>query len=330
MSPRLAVFLILISAAVPQIYAEGTGEKPAYQESVEVKIGAQGDVHVKHVVRGSDASQWLRLVDGNAAGILARDGEDNGVEFSAAPDGSQVLLAPSEKDIIVEYGLPGGIVQKDGVWTMDFSYGETTSFLVPDGTDLIFANGNPVYLGEKRGIACHGCSMLLEYVTDEPRIFESVAWGEDEFLVEIRTLSGIERFEFDQPAKSIRFNVVDQDRFVTAVIPVELLGSPYSVFLDSEKTYFHEYINNGTHVWINTRPDTGGQIEIIGTTVIPEFTLMAVPLLAGLVVVVAASRFKTAIRRQSRTSRARIRQSWCGRPGISRRNLPPTAPSRTA
>ena len=63
-----------------------------------------------------------------------------------------------------------------------------------------------------------------------------------------------------------------------------MLWEPYSVFLDDEKIDFHEYINNGTHVWLNIRPETSGEIEIIGTTVIPEFPLIA-PLAIGFLII---------------------------------------------
>ena len=295
MSPELAVFLIL-ALAVPPAYAQDAAQMHAYQESVEVRISPQGDVHVRHVVGDSEEPRQLVLVDGTAANVSVRDEGGNDVAFTAADGGSRVLLPPSENNMVVEYDLLGELVRKDGVWTLDFSYGQTTVFRVPGGVDLILVNGKPIYLGEKDGVACHGCSMLLEYVTDEPRILEGAAWGEDEFPVEIRTLAGIGRFEFDQPAKSISFDVAGKDRFVTVVVPTGLLGGPYAVFLDGKKAYFNEYANNGTHAWIGTRPDSGGSMEIVGTTVIPEFSLM-VPLVAGFVMLVAATRFRTVIPR---------------------------------
>lgn len=287
-------FFLLLILTAPLVHAEDAVQ--ADHESVELQINALGKVQVKHVIKDSGDAQQLKLIDGILANISVRDARGNDIAFTEADDGMHILLSSSEEDTVVEYDLLDGIVQEDGVWTMDFSYAETTSVLVPDGVDLIFVNGKPVYMGEKNGIKCHGCYMLLEYIMDEPKTFETVKWEEDEFLVEIRTLADIDRFEFDQPSKSIKFDVGDGQKFVTAIIPTELLGDPYSVFLDSEKIYFHEYINNGTHVWLNTKPDSGGQMEIIGTTVIPEFSLM-IPLIAGFVLIVMISRFRMSIPR---------------------------------
>jgi hypothetical protein len=50
------------------------------------------------------------------------------------------------------------------------------------------------------------------------------------------------------------------------------LSKPYQVFLNGEKLFFHEYINNGTHVWLNMRPQDSGEVSIIGT-IIPEIEI---------------------------------------------------------
>ena len=127
--------------------------------------------------------------------------------------------------------------------------------------------------------------MTLEYSYDELKIWKNIKWEENEFLVEINTHSDFDDFIFDQSAKSINFNFLGENEFITTVIPLELLGGPYTVFLDEKKIPFHEYINNGTHTWINIKPETSGQISIIGTTVIPEFSVIT-PLVVGFLMVI--------------------------------------------
>ena len=283
--------LVLILAPMTALAHAQDVDTHANQESVEVEIGQAGDVRVKHVIKDSEFSQKLKLLDGSVARITAVDESGKDVAFTMSDESTHILLLPSEETILVEYDLLDELVQIDGVWTMDFSYEHTTSFLVPDVVDLIFVNDRPVYLGEKNGIACHGCYMLLEYTINEPSVFENVKWEEDEFLVEIRTLADVGQLEFEQPSKSIKFDLDGGGDFVTVIIPTELVGEPYSVFLDDEKIYFNEYINNGTHAWLNARPDSGGELRIMGTTVIPEFSLM-IPMIAGFVVLVVVSKSK--------------------------------------
>ena len=187
--------------------------------------------------------------------------------------------------MFVKYDLDDALILKDNVWTLDFKYLKTTTFILPEEVDLIFANERPVLFDEKKWICMSWMSiMILEYSINEPKNIKQVNWEDKEFLVEIRTLAEIENFDFNQPLKKINFNVNDDNQFVTAVIPLELLWQPYSVFLDDEKIWYHEYINNGTHVWLSMKPQTSGEITIIGTTVIPEFPIIA-PLAIGFLMI---------------------------------------------
>jgi hypothetical protein len=130
----------------------------------------------------------------------------------------------------------------------------------------IFTNGIPANLNEKKGLACHGCQVLLEYSVNEPKNIRQVNLDDKEFLVGIITFIDFENFSFNQNEGEINFQIKDENQFVTAIIPEDLLWEPYSVLLDNEKIDFHDYINNGTHVWIKIKPTSSGEITINGTT----------------------------------------------------------------
>lgn len=286
MNTKILGFLVILCmiSIVPVADAQiSIGEK-ASQKSVQVTIGSDGEVHVKHVVRSSNVPVQVELILGTVSNLSVTDEQGKEKQVSVIGDNSGVLILPSQENSIVEYNLDQALSQKDTVWTWDFTYGETTSFIVPEEADLIFVNENIVYLDKTKGILCHGCQMVLEYSINEPKIFKNVKWEDKEFVVEIRSHSNIDEFIFDQPTKSIIFDVFEENRFVTAIIPLELLWEPYSVFLDNEKIDFYEYINNGTHVWLNMKPETSGEIAIIGTTVVPEFPIIA-PLAIGFLMI---------------------------------------------
>ena len=238
--------------------------KKLYKNSV-------GEVHVKHVVGPSNLPKDLELILGTVSNLSVTNEQGEEKLFSILGDNKGVLIETSKEDSIIEYDLDHVLSQKDNVWTWSFRYLETTSFIFPEEVDLIFVNERPVYFDETKGMTCHGCQMVLEYSINEPKIFKNVKWVDKEFVVEIRSHSNIDKFIFDQPTKSITFNVSEKNRFITTIIPLELLWEPYLVFLDDEKIFFHGYINNGTHIWLNVKPETSGEITIIGTTVIPEF-----------------------------------------------------------
>lgn len=287
MTKKIVGFLLVLSmiSILPIANAQiSIGEK-AEQKSVEVVINSVGEVHVKHILRSSNLPKQIDLIYGTVSNLSVKNEQGEDKQFSVIGDNNGVVIFPSDTNSIVEYDLEHVLTQVDGVWTWSFIYLETTSFILPEEVDLIFANEKPVYLNNKQGIACHGCQMLLEYSINEPKIIENVKWEDREFAVEIRSHSDIDKFTFDQPSKSITFDVSEKDKFVTTIIPLELLWGPYAVFLDDEKIYFHEYINNGTHVWLNIRPESSGEVSIIGTTAVPEFPIIA-PLAIGFLMIV--------------------------------------------
>ena len=287
MKTEILGFLVILSliVVIPIADAQISIGQKANQKSVEVKINLEGEVHVKHIVHKSSLPTDLELIYGTVSNVSVTNEEGDELLFSMNDDRT-LLVQPSNEESIVEYDLEHALIQTNGVWTWSFRYLETTSFYFPDEVKLIFSNERPVYLDEKKGISCHGCQMVLEYSINEPKNFENVTWEDKEFVVEILSHSNIENFVFNQPTKSISFDVSNENQFVTTIIPLELLWNPYVVLLDDEKIFFHEYNNDGTHVWLSLKPETSGTISIIGTTVIPEFPIIA-PLAIGFLMILA-------------------------------------------
>jgi hypothetical protein len=278
-----SLLVILIGGSIIPADAQITINKNAIQKSIEVNIDSIGNVHVKHVIKSANSPKQVELIYGTVSNLSVVNelGEEN--QFSVIGDNVGVLIFPSSSDYIVEYDLEHVLVQKNNVWTWSFRYLEPTSFIFPEEAEFVYANDRPIFLDEKKGIFCHGCQMVLEYAFNEPKNIIDVNWEDKEFFVEMRTFTNIENFEFNQPTKEIRFDVNESNQFITTIIPLELLWGPYVIFLDDEKVQFQDYKNNGTHVWIKMRPDTAGEISIIGTTVVPEFPIA--PLAIGFLII---------------------------------------------
>ncbi len=277
------VILLLISV-IPIADAQFSIGEKAVQKSVEVIINSVGDVHVKHAVLQSNVPTQIELINGTVSNLSITNEQGKEKQLTVIGNNNGVLILPSQGNSIIEYDLDHVLNQKDGVWTWDFLYVQLTTFLFPDEVDLIFINKNPVYFDTTKGISCHGCQMILEYSINEPKVFKNIKWEDKEFVVEIRSYSDIDNFIFDQPTKSIIFDVSEENRFVSTVIPLELLWEPYIVFLDDKKIISYEFNKNGTHVGISIKPDIAGEIKIVGTTVIPEFPIIA-PLAIGFLMI---------------------------------------------
>jgi len=266
MSTKLVICLTILACiiTIPTVYAQISIGENATQKSVQVVISSSGEVHVKHIIAPTDSPKKLELINGTVTNITVSDEAGNEKQFGTMGNNEDILILPSQKHTIVEYDLDDVIFLKNNLWTWDFMYLETTSFITPEEADLIFVNNSPVYLSEKKGIACHGCKMILEYAINEPRILKKIK-TDKEFLIEVRTFAEINQFNFDQQTKTINFEINGENQFITTIIPTELFPGPYNVFLNDEKILFHQYINNGTHIWLNIRPDSSGNVTITNT-----------------------------------------------------------------
>ena len=282
MKKILFSLLILFSLIIilPSAYAQefSFGEK-ADQKSVEVSISEDGRLFVTHIIDSSNSQQQLELMDGTIKNLSVTDENGNERQITTLGD-SSILILSSQTDSIVNYELEDVLEFKNDYWTLDFLYLESTKFFIPDEIKTFYVNDRFVALGDKKGFVCHGCQMILEYSFDEPRIIQNVKWEEQEFDVQIISHLEITNFVFDQPEKSLTFEITEENKFLTIVIPLELLWEPYTVFLDDEIIKAFPIINNGTHVSLFMKPQSSGEISIIGTTVVPEFPIIA-PLAIG-------------------------------------------------
>ena len=280
------LFLILF-ISVSNVYAQGISiGSPATQKSIEVTIDENGKTKVVHEIFRSDQPRELNTIRGQVLNLNVTDLDGNSVEFGETGPPHGVIIFPTRENVLVEYNLEDVLFQEGEVWKWNFLYLHSTKFYFPEDVDLVFVGGDPVHLRGSKGITCHGCQMALEYIINEPTSQWRVVWEDKEFDVLLRTLAETSSFIFDQPSKSISLEIEEANHFVTLVIPLELLWSPYQVYLEDEKILKHEFAKNDTHIWLNVRPESPGTLFIIGTSVVPEFPFF-IPLVFALSIVVA-------------------------------------------
>ena len=286
----VAVFSLIL--VIPMSHAQLTIGGNAEQKLIEMKLDIDGTVSVKHVVSSSNMPVTVQLFSGTISNlvIINEKGEDmfeNGANAGIAydPQGNQsIVIFPSKQNSIIEYNLES-IIPEDNLLTIQTSYAETYSVIFSDEIEMIFLNDNIIFLENKKGISLnYGGSATIQYYSNTPKIIKEVQWEENEFDVEIITDSKIDKFNFEQTSKSISFQVNEKDKFVTIIMSEELLGGPYLIFLDDEKIKFNKTMKNENNIVLNIKPEVSGEIVIIGTTVIPEFS-MFIPLIMGFFIV---------------------------------------------
>ena len=286
----VAVFSLIL--VIPMSHAQLTIGGNAEQKLIEMKLDIDGTVSVKHVVSSSNMPVTVQLFSGTISNlvIINEKGEDmfeNGANAGIAydPQGNQsIVIFPSKQNSIIEYNLES-IIPEDNLLTIQTSYAETYSIIFSDEIEMIFLNNNIIFLENKKGVSLnYGGSATIQYYSNTPKIIKEVQWEENEFDVEIITDSKIDKFNFEQTSKSISFQVNEENKIVTIIMSEELLGGPYLIFLDDEKIKFNKTMKGENNIVLNMKPEISGEIVIIGTTVIPEFS-MFIPLIMGFFII---------------------------------------------
>ena len=280
------ILTIILFSSFPQLFAQQISLGDPANQDLEISITENGEVHVIHNIVKSSIVQQVLFVNGTYSDLKVTDVDGNELTYSVITSPNEfITLFPTSKDVIVEYDLEDVLYLKNGTWRWDFVYLADTVFYFPEKVDLLFANANPVLIGDHKGMKCHGCQVTIEYVIDEPIFNQIVKWEDEEFVVVFRTLSEITLFTFEQPRRIIIFDINEPDQFVTMFIPLELLWNPYDVYLNGKNINKNRFLVNETHVGISVKPHTSGTISIIGTSAVPEFPIF-IPLFVALTAVI--------------------------------------------
>ena len=284
--------IILICAlitVIPTASAQLSFGGEAYQKSVEVIVDKSEIVNVKHVIGAPNIPVDVNLFHGVIIeSIIVTNDNGDEKEFGLSNDeqrNQSITIFPSKSNIIIEYNLEDVVKLSDNMWILDISYPKTFGIIFPEKTELIFVNNILIQLGDKKGVSVnYGGDVMIQYYDKITKIIEEVRWEEDKFDVEIITDSKINKFNFDQASKSISFQVNEKNKFVTISMEKELLGGPYVILLNDEKIEYSTYSNSENRISFSMKPESTGEIIIIGTTVIPEFS-MFIPLVFGFMVI---------------------------------------------
>mgnify|MGYP001025002063 CR=1 FL=1 len=289
----LLILPIFILFVIPIANAQLMVGEEANQKLIEVKVDKSEILQIKHIVASSNVPVTLNLFEGEISNLkilnekrenVLENGKQAGI-LSDAKGNQSVLIFPSKQNSIVEYNLEDKNTMYDNLWTSRIQYDEKFSILVSEDIDSIFVNNNLIQLEDKKGISINGGGkIILQYYNDIPKIVKQIQWEENSFDVEIISNSKINNFNFEQESKSIHFEINEKNKFVTITMSEELLGGPYVILLEDEKIKYAKSFPDENHVSLTMKPESTGQITIIGTTVIPEFS-MFIPLIMGFLVV---------------------------------------------
>ena len=284
----IVLFLALVTV-IPTASAQLSLGGEANQKLIEVKLDKSEIVNVKHVIAAPNMPVNVNLFNGvitESVMVTNDDGDEK--QFGLVNDGrgnQSVTIFPSKSNIIIKYDLEDASTLYENLWTVKIQYSETYSVIFSEEIDLFFLNNSIIELENKNGISVNnGGNVVIQYHDKVSKIIEEVRWEEHKFNVEIITNSKIDKFNFDQELKSISFQVNEKNKFVTISMEEELLGGPYVILLNDEKIPYTKSSSQENYVSLSMKPESPGEIIIIGTTVIPEFS-MFIPLIMGFLII---------------------------------------------
>ena len=283
------IFLsLMIFALIAVPIANAQVGAPAYQKSTHLIIDELNNIEAKHVIGFSNDPVMVNLFEGaipESITVTNEDGKELEFAIVGMGDSGSVTIFSADKNTIIKYNLKDMFWYSDNLLTLNVGYPKTFGILFSEKTDQIFLNDQIIQLGDKKGISINdGGYVNVEYYSEMPKIIEEVQWKEDKFDVEIITDSEIDEFNFDQESKSISFQVNEKNKFVTINMEEKLLGGPYVILLNNEQIKYSKYSIKENHISLSMKPESSGEIIIIGTTVIPEFS-MFIPLIIGFVII---------------------------------------------
>jgi hypothetical protein len=282
------ILLVVLVTTTPTISAQFSIGQQANQKLIEVNLDTTGIIYIKHVISSTNNPVNVNLFEGTISNLIITNEVGEEKDSAMVDDGygnKSVMIFPSKQKSIIEYNLEDKISMNENLADITISYSEEFAIKFSDKFNLIYVNGNPISLDGKKGINVNGGGELnLQYHINVPEIIKNVQWEEDEFNVEIISDVEINDFNFEQTSKSISFKINEEDKIITVKIPEILLGGPYVTLLNDEKIKHSKWLDNEKNVSITIKPESTGQITIIGTTVIPEFS-MFIPLIMGFLIV---------------------------------------------
>ncbi|MBT3573505.1 MAG: hypothetical protein HN500_01240 [Nitrosopumilus sp.] len=283
-----AIFTLILVIQTANAQLSLGGE--AKQDLIEIKLNPEGEINVKHIVRSSNVGSTLLIFDNAIIPDQNFTGENElgeEIQLGIIDDGlgnKSIFILPSKYNAIIEYSLEDMIL-KDNLFTTTISYHEKFDVIFDESIEMLFVNNNSIFLDDKKGIAVSGGGdAKIEFYSNPSKILKEIIWDENKFDLEIIGDAKIERFNFDQASKSISFEITDKSKFVSIKLSEELLGGPYLTLLNDEKIKHTKYVNNKNIILLNIMPESKGTITIIGTTVIPEFS-MFLPFILGFLII---------------------------------------------
>ena len=270
------------------------------------EIGKDTTVHVKHVIIGSawDAGdpKLIKTLPGKHSNLQVTDEDGDYLRPSGFVgdtfEESEYIIAGQKPhkayDLVAEYDLENFLELEDGLWWKHFTFPHDVEIFIDDDIEIIFANSRPVNVVDAKGINCMGCDIKIEFFDNPEPIIKTVIVSEtkleeisstgEEFILEFLSNGKIGDLNYIKELNYFSFDVNKENQIFLVKIPLDLLLSPYHVYLtendqeilvESDQILKSEYGQSKTHANLSFRAETEGIIHVVGSTQMEHEKLLA-------------------------------------------------------
>ena len=266
-------------------------------DKIVFEIGKDTTVHVKHIIIGDTwqphEPKVIKMLPGKHSNLQVVDEDGDYLRpmgfVGETFEESEYIIAGQKAhagyDLVAEYDLENFLELNDGLWTKKFDFPHDVMIYVDDEVEIIFANSRPVDISDAGGVNCMGCNILIEFFDNPEPItktvirtdtrFEEISNTGEEYSIEFLSDGAIGELNFIDELNYLSFDVNQENQLFLIKIPLDLLLSPYHVFLseidqdilvDSDQIRKSEFEQNATHANLSFRANTEGVIHIVGST----------------------------------------------------------------
>ena len=282
-------------------YYDAEGFVSGFGEIIETdklifEIGKDSMVHVKHVIIGDvwdkGNPKLIKMLPGKHSNLQVVD-EDGDylrpISFVGETfEESEYIIAGQKPsrifDLHAEYDLENFLDLKYGMWEKHFLFPYDIEVFVDDEIDLIFVNSRPLDVSNVEGVNCLGCDLKIEFfdktnivekvVIKNETKFEELSDTGQEFVVKFQSNGDIGDVKFIDELNYFSFDVNRENQLYVLEIPLDLILSPYHVFLtkpgqeillDTDQIRKTEFDQTETHAKLSFRANSEGLIHVVGS-----------------------------------------------------------------
>jgi len=260
-------------------------EIPLEEQKIRFEVTNEKDVNVIHIIEsgfwGEGNPRMIEILPGKHVDVDVTDWDGDSYAYfwedETFEKSKYVVLQQKLKnyDLLIKYEIQNFFELNDGMLNKDVNLPKNAEFTFDEDIEIIYINSRPINITDSNGINCIGCKMELEFFIENDYDVKKIITEKSEEEIKVWSNGDLSNFEFNQELREIFFQSEKNNQVITMEIPHDVILFPFEVYLTEQddnvldqwdKIRNTEFSHNDENVKITIRPDSIGNISIIGST----------------------------------------------------------------